>query len=235
MKRGKIPPAKSPMKPFYYALIAVAVIGIGLMAASALRKRHIATEPVVVDTTSPQELLAAAAGISRGPADAPVKMLAFIDYTCPTCGRHAMEFEPIVRDSLLPTGKLQEVIFDFPLGGTGEHLHSFLAARSARCANDQGKFWEYHHLLFERQREWAYNRASPIDRMIGYGESVGLDPKEFRSCIESDRFAEAVSASHELGLQLGVNSTPTIIVNGRIPRWSSFPDLKEAVKKEMGM
>lgn len=232
-RKAKKQPAKSGMKPFYYALGGIAVVGGVLIAMSAFKGKP-ASEPIAVNLP-PAELVQAAQGIRKGPENAPVKVLVFADYTCPSCARHALEFGPIMEE-LLKSGKIQEVFYDFPLGGTGEHKHSFLAARAGRCANEQQKFWEYHDLLFAKQRDWAYNpERQPTDDLITYSGEAGLDSKAFEQCLRSDKYADVVSASEALGRELGVHSTPTIIMNSRIPVWNSWDELRDAIKKEAGI
>ena len=107
---------KSGVKPFYLILGLVAVLGGGFIAMSVMKNKQAANQPVEIDTSSSADLLQKAQGIERGPKDARVKVLVFADYTCPSCARHAIEFGPIMHDSILSTGKVQEVFFDFPLG-----------------------------------------------------------------------------------------------------------------------
>ena len=234
-KRKGVQPASSGMKPFYMILGLVLFAGAGFIVYSMMNGAKTATQPIDQEILSASELLSKAQGISRGPANAPVKVLVFADYTCPACARHALEFEPIFRDSLLSSGKVQEVFYDFPLGGVGEHKHSFLAARAGRCANEQNKFWEYHHVLFQKQREWAYGPNAPTKQLLDYGEEVGLDGKAFEACVKSEKYADVVTASHQLGTQLDVGSTPTIIVNGQIPQWRTWNDLKDVMKRAAGI
>lgn len=234
-KRKGTQPQGSNMKPFYILLAAIVVLGGGFIAWSMVKGSSTATQPVDMQFANAAEMLQKADGIKRGPDSARVKVLVFADFTCPACKQHALQFGPVMHDSLLSTGKVQEVYYDFPLGGTGEHRHSFLAARAGRCANEQGKFWEYHDILFTRQTEWAYGAAQPTDQLLSYGTQAGLEPKQFASCVRSDKYADAVTASQQLGQQLGVGSTPTIIINGRIPVWRTWNDLKDVIKRDAGL
>ena len=234
-RRKGTQPQGSNMKPFYILLAAIVVAGGGFIAWNMAKGGSAATQPVDMEFANAAEMLAKADGIKRGPDSARVKVLVFADYTCPACRQHALQFGPVMRDSLLATGKVQEVYYDFPLGGSGEHKHSFLAARAARCANEQGRFWEYHDVLFTRQTEWAYGPAQPTDQLIDYGTEAGLDAKQFASCVRSDKFADAVTASGQLGQQLGVSRTPTIIINGRMPVSRSWDDLKNVIKQDAGI
>ncbi|NIR59140.1 MAG: thioredoxin domain-containing protein, partial [Gammaproteobacteria bacterium] len=105
------------------------------------------------------------------------------------------------------------VYYDFPL--TEIHAHAVLAARAGRCASDQGKFWEYHDLVFARQSSWAYARSAPVDAFRDYAEQLGLDGGAFQACLESDAHADVVTANRLLGERLGVPGTPTVIIDNR--------------------
>jgi protein-disulfide isomerase len=108
------------------------------------------------------------------------------------------------------TGKAKFVYHDFPL--TSIHPHSFLAARAARCAGDQGKFWQYQDLLFRHQSEWATKNSIDGD-LRNFSDQAGLDTDAFESCLNSDAHADVVSANLRLATELGINSTPTVMVS----------------------
>jgi protein-disulfide isomerase len=96
---------------------------------------------------------------------------------------------------------------DFPL--TQIHPEAFKAAEAAHCAGEQGKFWEYHDRLFANQE--ALQPAA----LKAYAADMELDSPRFDACLDSSQFADRVRAGVALGTRLGVNSTPTIYVNGR--------------------
>jgi protein-disulfide isomerase len=204
------------MKPFYYALVAIALAGGGLLAMSVFRGGGSAATEAPAELqpiTSSAELLQKARGVTRGVNTAPVKIMVFSDYMCPWCAVYATTIENQVRETFIDNGKAVEVYYDFPLGGA--HVHSFLAARAARCAEDQGKFWEYHDTLFSKQRDWSYEKTPPTDMFIGYADDLGLDHKAFTSCLESDKHADLVEWNRQMGSEAGVNSTPSVFINGR--------------------
>ena len=237
MAQAKKTTKKSGLQPFYYVLIGVAVLGIAAIALTVVRSQGggAALEPVPVETLNNAELVDKAAGVAMGPADAPVKMLVFSDYMCPYCGTFAAQIEPALKTEFIDQGKLQLVYYDFPLGGA--HVHSFLAARAARCAGDQGKFWEYHNTLFGRQSDWSFQQSPPVGMFVDYANEVGIDRGELESCIKSDKYQDVVSASRKLGDQLGVNATPTLIVNGKRVRAEIGLDiaaLRELMRAELG-
>ena len=223
------------MTKFYVVLGVVAVVGIGAVGysigSSALGAA--AMEPVEVEGLDDQDVLVAMAqGVTKGDEDAPITIVEFGDYACPGCGGFAMSVKPQVELLLVETGKAKFVFYDFPL--TSLHPTSFLAARTARCAQDQDKFWEYHDALFRNQTSWRLE-ASPIAQFLSYAEDLGLDGDEFEACVKSDRHADLVSANMRLGYELRVSSTPTIMVQGNdqflmLPG-ATFPAIQAAVEQ----
>lgn len=206
----------SNLKPFYWVLGAVAIVGVAAIAWLVIRSQteRAAVEPVAVEAArDPQALVALAKGIAIGNDDAPVKMLVFSDFMCPFCGTFAAQMEPLITSEFVEPGTLQYVYYDFPLGGS--HRHSFLASRAARCADEQGKFWEYHNLLLGKQSDWSPGTKPPVGKLLGYGAELGLDQAAFETCVRSDRYQDIVSANKLLGEQLGVNATPTAFINAK--------------------
>ncbi|HET8654813.1 MAG TPA: DsbA family protein [Longimicrobiaceae bacterium] len=233
MARTPPPPQRNPLIPFYVILGLVALVGVGLLARSLSRHRGgtAATEPVPVNV-SPEEI-ARTPGIPMGSADAPVTILEFADFQCPHCAEWATFIEPLIREKLIKPGIVRYVYHEFPLGGA--FRHSFLAARAGRCANEQGKFWPYHDLLFARQPDWT-GLDDPTDFFIDLAGQAGLDKGPFEQCLESDKYADIVSRNRALGVQLGVQGTPTLFINGKrieqLP--SDFTTLEAIVMREAG-
>jgi protein-disulfide isomerase len=228
---------KTGLQPFYYVLGGVALLGVIAIAMTALRNRGggAALQPVPLEGLNNQEVIARAQGIKLGPDNAPARMLVFSDFMCPACAHFATQIEPQLKTEFIEKGKLQLVFYDFPLGGA--HIHSFLAARAARCAGDQNKFWQYHDLLFARLSQWATSQAPPTDQLIEYASDVGIDRGRFSECVKSDKYQDVVSASRLLGDQLGVNSTPTLILNGKRARGEIGLDLnslRDLLNAELG-
>ncbi|MGD8321166.1 MAG: thioredoxin domain-containing protein [Gemmatimonadota bacterium] len=224
----------SEMTKFYYVLGAVAVIGVAAVGYSVGSKAlgNAATEPVEVQGLDDMnKLVDMAQGVTRGEENAPITIVEFGDYSCPACGTFALQVQPQVDLQYVQTGKAKFIFYDFPL--TSIHPHSFLAARAARCAGDQGKFWEYHDILYKNQNRWA-TKSSVMDDLGTYADQVGLDHDTFTTCLNSDAHAEVVSANMRLGYELGVDGTPTVMVSegkGMARRVNdfSFPGIKAVV------
>src|SRR5215471_5354267 len=104
-------------------------------------------------------------------------------------------------------GQVQLVLYPFALNPTSE-----VATQAAWCAGEQGKFWEFHHMLYRRQELW--NRLTmPLDRLIDFAKDLELDTAALKSCVESGRMESLVKADMAYGEQLQVNSTPTLFIN----------------------
>ena len=140
---------------------------------------------------------------AHGPADAPVTLVEYGDYECPHC-RLA---HPVVKAVQSRLGdRLRFVFRHFPI--TSNHPHAAHAAEMAEAAGERGKFWEMHDLLYGNQ-----DALEDAD-LVGYAESLGIDPAWAASTLQSGTFAERVRASFLSGVRSGVNGTPTFFING---------------------
>jgi protein-disulfide isomerase len=160
---------------------------------------------VAVRLEVPRAAVAIPAGApSTGPVDAPVTLVEFTDYQCPYCHRaQAVVDQVLARYS----GKLRFVHLDFPLDG---HPGAVPAARAARCAAEQGKFWEYHRSLMTAPG--SFDTAD----LAGRAAALRLNEASFGACVSSDRHDTAIQASLRQGEALGVSGTPAYFVNGRM-------------------
>ncbi|MFL5383581.1 MAG: DsbA family protein [Longimicrobiaceae bacterium] len=212
MPRPAPAPRRSSLTPFYVILGLVLLAGIGLLATKLRPKAGEAVNRGVPVTLTPEQLQRVQ-GISIGRADAPITIYEFADFQCPHCAEFATFIEPLIRQNLVETGKARYVFYDFPLGGNFKW--SYLAARAGRCANEQGKFWELHGILFGRQQQWSFD-PDPAAQFTEYAKTIpGMDAGKFEQCVRSDRYQREVSESSQLGQSLGVSGTPTLFVNGR--------------------
>jgi protein-disulfide isomerase len=213
--------------PFYVILGAVAVVGIGVLLYQTMGRSEptMAPVPVVMD----QAELARAPGIPIGQENAPVVIYEFADFQCPGCAQFATFVAPLIKERYVQPGTVRYVYYDFPLS---QHPHAFLASRAARCANEQGRFWEYHDMLYGRQGRWASERNA-TDTFIAYAGELGLDRRAFEECLRSDRYALEVTQNLRLGESLGVQGTPSLFINGkRLPSIPSFRELEVIIQQE---
>ncbi len=195
------------MKNFYIIILAVAVVGGGVLYY-AIGGGTPAVEPVEVSDAELTEL--AKPAYVYGDPDAPFTIMEFADYQCGSCKRFAVMVKPQVDEEYISSGRAKLEIYDFPL--VNLHPHAFLAARAARCAGDQDLYPEYHDLLFDTQNDW-FEMASAVGHFKDLAKQLDLDARAFNGCLDSDRHAKGVSANMELGQASGVNSTPTLFVH----------------------
>ena len=141
---------------------------------------------------------------SRGPGDATVTIVEFGDFQCPFCGN----LHPIMeRVRGIYPDTVRIVFRNFPLRSV--HPQAQQSAEAAMCANDQGRFWDYHDSLFENQG------MLDIDALKQRAIQLDLDTAAFGACLDSGRSAGAVQADVDAGRALGVTGTPTLFINGR--------------------
>ncbi len=140
-----------------------------------------------------------------GPEDAPVVIIEFSDFQCPFCKR----FRDQTLDRILEEygDKVKFVYRDFPL----EQIHPLAlnASLAANCAGEQGKYFEFHDLLFENVQDWSTNGD-----FSKYAEELGLDMEQFNSCLASGKYVEEVKKDLQDGINAGVTGTPAFFING---------------------
>ena len=144
----------------------------------------------------------------KGDPDAPVKIFEFSDFQCPFCARAAEQTIPSIEQAYIDSGEVALIYKHFPLDSI--HPEARPSAVASECAGDQGKFWEYHDLLFENQQ--TLGRSNYI---VWAGE-LGLDTGEFTTCLDSGKFDDKVSSDFSQGSASGVRGTPGFVVNGRL-------------------
>jgi protein-disulfide isomerase len=201
--------APGGMKRFYAVLIGVAVVGLGVLGVLLSRPKTVSIPANVTIQTSDT---AGFRGYIKGSANAPVEITEYADYQCPFCQTFATIQMPTIEERLIRTGRLRWRYRDFPLQ---QHSFSRLAAHSAACADEQGKYWEQHQRIYDGQSEWAtLGDAGPKFRE--YAQANGLDLKRYDDCMASHKYAGRIQASYEEGVKLGVSSTPTLLVGNRL-------------------
>jgi protein-disulfide isomerase len=199
------------VKRFYAVFAVLALAGIGILAYLLLKPSTISIPANV--TVQPADT-SGFRGYIRGSSNAPIEITEFADYQCPFCQTFATLQMPTIEDRLIQSGRLRWRYRDFPLQ---QHPFARLAAHSAACADEQGKYWEQHQRIYESQSEWAAARdAVPLFR--NYAKASGLDLGRYDACMKAGKFAGRIQASYNEGVQLGVSSTPTLLVGNRLYR-----------------
>ncbi len=204
------PDGGSGMRGFYLGLGAVAVIGIAAILYLVLRP---ATVSIPVNVAVQASDTAGFQGYVMGSPTAPVEITEFADYQCPYCQTFATIQMPAVEDRLIKTGRLRFRYRDFPLSEI--HPHARIAAHAAACASDQGKFWPMHDKLYEGQADWV-PKTNPAPIFHDYAAALGMNVDAYDQCMTTAKYAGRIQASHDLGVRLGVGSTPTLLVGNRL-------------------
>jgi protein-disulfide isomerase len=191
----------------FFVLIAVVVVAgaylllnaNGASEAPTLEPIALAGGDVAADVTS---------GTALGAEDAPTVIMEFSDFLCPHCRTFNGLSGKLLRQNYAGTGSMRWVSFDFPLWP-----ESWAPAIAAQCAKRQGKYFEMKDLLFARVDSWSQD-GSPNDKFVDYARDLGLDGDAFAQCVDDQETVRQVQASKAFGESLGINSTPTIFVNG---------------------
>lgn len=213
--------APGGMKGFYLALAAVAVVGAGILVYQT-------TKPTVSIPANVAVLPADTAGFRGyvlGSDSAPVEIVEYGDYQCPGCANFDIVTLPDVKERLVATGKARFIYRDFPLDQI--HPYARLAAHAAACADEQGKYWQVHDLLFQGQPDWSSGNAERIIR--GYAQAASLDMARYQECMESARYAGRIQATYEQGVALGVGGTPQFLIGGRIYEGMGYDAMRRLV------
>lgn len=214
------------MRWFYAALGVLVVGGVAFLLTAG------GGEPEPLPPMTQADLDVApdsGAAVVDGPEDAPVVLLEFADYQCPHCARLSALPGPAIRRDYVREGLVQWRFYDFPLSS---QTNAVPAALAARCAENQGRFWEMHDLLYARQNQWA-GSGSPRGHFEDYAEEVGLDVEAWGTCYVERQPLSEVMGSRRFGEQKGVSGTPTVFVNGqRVSDWS-YQSLQSVIEAEL--
>ncbi|HEU4722530.1 MAG TPA: DsbA family protein [Gemmatimonadaceae bacterium] len=215
-----------PGRGFWLGLGFAAVLGIGLLG-------YLATRPkVAVSAIDPNLPPMKAEGYVLGSPSAPVEVIEFADFECPGCGQFATLTEPDVRTKLVNTGKIRIRFMDFPLP---MHRNTWDASLAAACANDQGKFWELHDVIFQNQDRWngeATNRPRSV--LADLAKGIGLDMSKYDACMDADTHRAKVQAHLKEAERQQIQQTPTFVIGGkRIPGALPYDAFKKLVDEEL--
>lgn len=144
-----------------------------------------------------------------GQENAPVTIVEYGDFQCPFCGKFFKDTEPTLRENYIKTGKVKFIYRDFAFLGQ----ESLWAANAARCAGEQGKFWQYHDYLYNNQRgenQGAFGK----NNLKSFAAALSLDGGKFDTCLDSDKYLEEIKKETKAGGESGVQGTPANFING---------------------
>jgi protein-disulfide isomerase len=207
------------MKRYLPFLIVLAVALITVGTGLALYRSHQLPTPTAAKDSADSGLHV------RGDGKALVTLEEFGDFECPPCAKMSEALHQLEKDY---HGKLRIIFRHFPLA---MHPHAREAAIAAEAAHAQGKFWEMHDLLYEKQAQWSkdVNVSSLFHSFAG---ELGLDVERFKKDMASPELAARVTADQELGKSRSVTSTPTIFINNTAlpPTSTNPPGVRAAIE-----
>lgn len=161
-----------------------------------------------------------------GPKDAKVTIAEFSDFECPFCGKAEESVTQVMEKY---AGKVRLVFRHFPLDF---HPNAPKAAEASMCANDQGKFWDMHKVLF------ANRSALGVEDLKKHAASIGLDAAKFAECLDGSKMKALVEKDKKDGAEVGVSGTPAFFINGKLlsgaQPFSEFEKVIEAELKKGG-
>ena len=164
-----------------------------------------------------------------GSAGAQVTIVEFGDYQCELCYSWFHNTRGTIIDNYVDTGKVNIVFVDLAFLGSD----SPIAAQATHCANEQGKYWEYHSILYYKQ-EGIDNGWASKSMLKEYANELKLDSDQFASCIDSAKYAKNVQNSYNAAVKMKVSSTPTFYLfdheNGMVEKISGAQPLSVFVK-----
>jgi protein-disulfide isomerase len=182
------------------------------------RRRRLLTGLVIMGLTSAAVLVVKRSVLSvslqvplyrqKGAEAATVVITEYSDFQCPACAK----VQPVLKD--LAKKYEKDVLVVFRHRPWNNHKWARLAAKAAEAAGAQGRFWEYHDALFEKQAEWS-GPNDPTSLFVGYAEHLRLDKQRFQSDLQGARFDDLIHRDMEAAEALSVNVTPTFFINKR--------------------
>lgn len=196
------------------AALALIVYGITKLATNA-------TGGMLADAVSASDWV-------RGRKDAKVMLVEYADFQCPACSA----YYPFLKDLEQEFGDRTGFVYrHFPLYQI--HRNAGIAARAAEAAGKQGKFFEMHDMLYEKQPVWAGN-AYPETIFAGYAEELGLNVKQFKGDIESAEVKASVKSDYEGGLRSLVDATPTFFLGGKkIKNPKNYAEFRQLIESAL--
>lgn len=166
---------------------------------------------------------------TKGSSDFPITLVEYSDFQCPACAY----FFALTKEFEKEFGKNVRFVYrHFPLRRI--HSQAQLAAQAAEAAGKQGRFWEMHDVLFEKQGEWA-GQSRAEEFFISYASQMGLDTEQFANDLYSDEIIKKVENDYQSALRSNIKATPTFFVNGKqIEPAESYEEFKDLVIRAAG-
>lgn len=177
-------------------------------------------------STSDQALLVREDSPTRGPADARVTLVEFLDPECESCRAAYPIVEQILEDY---EGRIRYVVRYF-----SNHNNSVLAVAATEAAGEQGMYWEMQEMLFANQSEWGERSTPQTDVFIRYAGELGLDVERFTASLQNPLYLERAERDQRDAQALGLRGTPTFFVNGQLVYGMNEGSLRALIDEALG-
>jgi protein-disulfide isomerase len=189
------------------AIFAVMIVSVALYASSYYsqlmvmqeNRMNMSGQNTPINLTSGSPVL--------GSTSAPITIVEFGDYQCEACYHWYHNTRADIIDNYIETGKANLVFMDLPFLGRD----SITAAQATYCADDQGKYWEYHETLYNFQ-EAIDNGWASKDRLVSFAFNLDMNLDEFNDCMDSSKYAKRVKANYDESQRFGAEATPTFLI-----------------------
>jgi len=189
------------------AIFAIMIVSVALYASSYYsqlmvmqeNRMNMSGQNAPINLTSGSPVL--------GSTSAPITIVEFGDYQCEACYHWYHNTRADIIDNYIETGKVNLVFMDLPFLGRD----SITAAQATYCADDQGKYWEYHETLYNFQ-EAIDNGWASKDRLVSFAFNLDMNLDEFNDCMDSLKYANSVKANYDESQRFGAEATPTFLI-----------------------
>jgi len=203
---------KKQQKQQRLIIIIMVVIGAVLISGALILPN---LKPVgSITQITPRAISAAVNLTTMGKTDAPVKVDVWEDFQCPACKQYSQQVEPQVITNYVETGKVFYTFHHFPfIDSQVTTKESHQAANASMCAAAQGKFWDYHDMLFAN---WEGENLGFFNdkRLIAFAQTLSLNMTDFNTCFNKNQYQVEIEKDYTDGINKGVTGTPTVLVNG---------------------
>jgi protein-disulfide isomerase len=222
---------KKQQKQQQIIIIVMVIIGALLLATALI---YPTLKPVgEITQVTPRVFNFTVSMNTMGNPDAPVKVDVWEDFQCPACKQYSAEIETQIITNYIETGKVFYTFHHYPfVDSQVATKESHQAANASMCAGTQGRFWDYHDMLFANwngENQGAFTNK----RLIAFADSLGLNMNDFKTCFNQNQFSAQIEKDFTDGKDLGVTGTPSVFVDnvqitpGYIP---SYAELSQAIE-----
>lgn len=243
-KRREAAPVRPRKLPASWAIgiVALALVGGGALVGISMATRSGDNGGPAPSPTGPatQHLCASGSlpveGRFCGDDSAPVKIVELSDYQCPFCKRFVDLTEPQVEREYIQKGLVQLEFHNFAITGGDAPPNvneATLAAEAAECANDQGRFWEYHYKLYAEQAGENQGAFLP-DRLKQFASELGLDREKFDACLDSHKHIDLIVEERNQAKEAGARGTPSFLIDGKlVVGYMTFDEFSQHIEEAL--